>query len=110
MRINRHTFGRRYYECENHAVFKTCANRSRYRVDMIEDALLHKFGLGWLRVASAPKTVADTKSLEAEVTKQRDREKRLAAKLQELDDDDMYNTVMTQLKELRGRSMTRPQS
>ena len=42
--------GHRYYGCRDRAwKGKTvCANTSRYRQDIIEAAMLHRFGLGWL--------------------------------------------------------------
>ena len=90
-----------YYGCHNRAVLHTCANSSRYRRDIIEDALLHKFGLGWLETQPGKVTV-NIPALQAELTKLREREQRLAKKLQELDNDQMFDTIMTQLRELRG--------
>jgi hypothetical protein len=41
MRINTNSrTGYKYYECKNHSSLKNCANRCRYRVDIIEAAVL----------------------------------------------------------------------
>jgi DNA invertase Pin-like site-specific DNA recombinase len=93
----------RYYGCHAHAVLHTCDNRCRYRVDIIESAMLDRFGLGWLEAGAKRKAPADTKSLETQLARLRDREKRLATKLQELDNDEMGDLVLMQLRELRGK-------
>lgn len=105
LRINRHgRTGHTYYECERHAVFKTCDNRNRYRMDLIEAALLHRFGMGWLECEPiAGMTPTDLPSLEAELAKLQAREKRLGKRLQELDNDDMFDTIVAQLRELRNK-------
>jgi hypothetical protein len=91
-----------YYGCRKRALLGTCENRSRYRQDIIEAALLDRFGLGWLEAKPA-KAAPDVKSLETQVVKLRDREKRLAGRLKELDTDDLFDTVMGQLRELRSQ-------
>jgi DNA invertase Pin-like site-specific DNA recombinase len=102
VRINPHgRTGHRYYECTAHAVLKTCANRSRYRVDIIEHALLND--LGWLKVGDQRRPPIDLSALEEDHAKLNGRYKRLAAKLQELDDDEMYDEIETQLRELRSK-------
>lgn len=101
MRVNRHAKSRyQYYECTNHVVLRTCKNTSRYRVDLIEAAILAD--LGWLTV-NERKTVpvANLASLEANLRMLKAREQRLAARLKALDSDDMFNTVLQQLRELR---------
>ncbi len=105
MRINPHgRTGHRYYECTKHAVLRTCSNRCRYRVDVIEVARLHRFGLGWLELVQAIKSAAsDLMALREGAARLKAREKRLASHLQELDDDEMYDEVMEQLRELRGK-------
>lgn len=101
MRINQHSKTRHcYYECTNHAVLRTCKNPCRYRVDVIEAALLAD--LGWLTItggkaASAP----DLAALASNVETLKAREGRLAARLKALDDDDMFDVIMAQLRELR---------
>lgn len=101
MRVNRHAGTRRqYYECTNHVVLRTCKNTCRYRVDVIEKAILAD--LGWLTV-SERKTVpvADLAAMASNLATLKAREQRLAARLKMLDDDDMFDTVMAQLRELR---------
>ena len=101
IRINTHTrTGHRYYECNNRAVLRTCANRSRYRVDVIERHLLND--LGWLKIGGQRRrTPIDLTALEDEHLKLDARYKRLASKLQELDDDEMFSEIEKQLRELR---------
>jgi hypothetical protein len=101
MRINtnRRT-GYKYYECKNHSTLKTCANRCRYRVDVIERHLLND--LGWLKIGGQRRrTPIDLTALEDEHLKLDARYKRLASKLQELDDDEMFSEIEKQLRELR---------
>ena len=94
---------RSYYACHAHVVLGTCDNRCRYRQDLIEVAMLHQFGLGWLESRPWRKALPDAKTLETQLVKLRDREKRLATKLQELDDDELFDVVMGQLRDLRGK-------
>jgi hypothetical protein len=65
-------------------------------------AILDRFGLGWLEAKPRRKT-ANLPALEAAVTKLREREKRLASRLRELDGDEMFDVVMAQLRTLRGQ-------
>jgi DNA invertase Pin-like site-specific DNA recombinase len=97
--------GHRYYGCFNHAMKGkvTCENTHRYRQDVLETAMLDTFGLGWLEHRAKAKSVANIPALEANLEKLRDREKRLAGRLQELDNDEMADLVLTQLRELRGK-------
>ena len=93
---------RRYYGCRRHALLHTCDNPHRYRVDLIEAAVLDRFGFGWLQ-AKPTKPVVNVAALEAEHAKLKGRERRLAGKLQELDDDQTADLVLDQLRELRGK-------
>jgi DNA invertase Pin-like site-specific DNA recombinase len=95
--------GLSYYGCRNRALRgkSECENRCRYRQDVIEQAMLDTFGLGWLQAGAKTKAPVDIKALEAEIVKLRDRAKRLASKLQELDSDEMADLVLTQLRDLR---------
>ncbi len=101
MRINTNgRTGYRYYECKNHSSLKTCTNRCRYRVDILERAVLAD--LGWLSVTQAPKSAPeDITELAKSVTTLKTREERLAKRLKTLDDDEMFDLVMRQLRELR---------
>jgi DNA invertase Pin-like site-specific DNA recombinase len=101
MRINQHGgTHRRYYECTNHAVLRTCKNRCRYRVDVIEQALMADFG--WLTIVEGKAAVAPNMAgLEANVVTLKAREQRLATRLKALDDDEMFDTIMAQLRALR---------
>jgi DNA invertase Pin-like site-specific DNA recombinase len=101
MRINTRG-GRRYYECQSHVVLKNCNNRSRYRVDRVEDAVFRH--LDFLEIsASAATSPIDVAALAEEHTRMAARQKRLEARLQELDDDDMADSVFAQLRELRSK-------
>ena len=102
MRINTNgRTGYKYYECKNHSSLKNCANRCRYRVDIIEAAVLDN--LDWLTVTpTPPPKPADMNQLVEHLVKLQAREKRLASRLKELDDDAMFDMVMEQLRELRG--------
>src|SRR6185312_6083028 len=91
----------RYYECTNHAVLKTCQNRCRYRVDVLEQYLLND--MGWLKIGEHRETRIDLTALEEDHARLDGRYKRLAAKLQELDDDEMFNEIEKQLRELRSK-------
>lgn len=91
--------GRQYYGCRNHALLHTCDNRHRYRQDIIEAAMLDRFGLGWLETHVAGEKV-DVAGLSANLDKLRERKARLAGKLKQLDDDQMFDVVMSQLREL----------
>ena len=106
MRINTHARSHyRYYECNNHAVLKTCSNRCRYRVDVIESAVLSD--LRWLSVRTRPPaTVDDIPALTAELEKLQGREKRLESRFQTLDDDDLFDVIRAQLRELRSQVST----
>ena len=102
MRINNHgRRGRSYYECANHSVLKKCENRSRYRVDRIEDAIFEH--LDFLEISAAPEALGNLTKLTEEHTKLVARQKRLEGKLQELDDDEEFDLVMGQLRELRSK-------
>lgn len=102
MRINKHArMGHRYYECANHSVLKKCANRSRYRVDRVEDAIFEH--LDFLEISTAPEVLGNLTTLTDEHTKLVARQKRLERKLQELDDDEEFDIVMGQLRELRSK-------
>jgi DNA invertase Pin-like site-specific DNA recombinase len=102
MRINTNgRTGYKYYECKDHSSLKNCTNRCRYRVDIIEAAVLDN--LDWLTVTPAPSPKpADINQLSEHLIKLQAHEKRLAPRLKELDDDAMFDTVMEQLRELRG--------
>jgi DNA invertase Pin-like site-specific DNA recombinase len=93
---------RSYYACHAHVVLGTCDNRCRYRRDLIEIAMLHQFGIGWLE-SHPRKASVNIKALEANHAKLQQREQRLAGRLKELDTDELYNVVITQLRELRGQ-------
>jgi DNA invertase Pin-like site-specific DNA recombinase len=106
IRINQHGVngsGRqhRYYECTNHAVLKTCPNRCRYRVDVLEHHLLND--LGWLKIGEQQRAPIDLTALEEDYAKVDGRYNRLASKLQELDDDAMFSEIEKQLRALRGK-------
>jgi hypothetical protein len=102
MRINTNgRTGYKYYECKNHSSLSDCPNRCRYRVDIVERAVLDDFG--WLKIGERPPTPIDLTALEGEHGTLDARYKRLASKLQELDDDEMYAEIETQLRELRGK-------
>ncbi len=102
MRINNHgRRGRSYYECANHSVLKRCDNRSRYRVDRIEDAIFENFD--FIEIGAAPEALGNLTKLTEEHTKLVARQKRLEGKLQELDDDEEFDIVMGQLRELRSK-------
>jgi DNA invertase Pin-like site-specific DNA recombinase len=105
MKLSANGLGFHYYGCNTRAVNgKTaCANRFRYRQDIIEDALLDRFGMGWLEARPRKVPMADLKSLDADLDRKRAREARLAGRLKELDDDQMFDLVMTQLRELRSQ-------
>jgi hypothetical protein len=69
---------------------------------MVEEVLLQD--LGWLTIPSSERqTPADLAVLTEQVTTYKARYKRLASKLQELDDDEMYEEIERQLRELRAK-------
>ena len=84
---------------------RTIAIMCRYRQDLIETAMVVTFGLGWLE-ARLRRKATGVKSRENQLAKLREREKRLAGPLKELDDEQMFDTVMTQLRELRSQVCT----
>jgi hypothetical protein len=61
-----------------------------------------RFGLGWL-TTETPQPAIDNGKLQGDVAKPTQREKLLASKLQELDNDGMFDTVMAQLCALRAK-------
>jgi hypothetical protein len=99
MRINTRS-ARRYYECQRHVVLHDCANRSRYRVDRVEDAIFEH--LGFLEItgkqAVAP---GDLKSLAEEHAEWARREKFQEAKLQEVDGEEEYQDLRRSLAAVR---------
>jgi len=99
MRINAHgRTGYRYYECENHAVLKTCPNRCRYRVDILEAAVLDD--LRWLSIAPPPKRApAELVELEVNVKTLTAQKERLAKRVKTVDDD-MYDLFVAQLRDV----------
>jgi DNA invertase Pin-like site-specific DNA recombinase len=103
MRVNGNAAtGYRYYECKNHSSFHTCANRSRYRVDMVEEAILSN--IGWIPISTpAHEAPANVHLLVENLETLKAREARLAEQLQKLDSDDMADLVLAQLRELRAR-------
>ena len=100
MRINARG-GRRYYECANHVVLKNCDNRSRYRVDRVEDAMFEH--LDFVEISASPATSSpiDVAAMAEDLRKKAARQKLLEDKLQEIDDEEDYDLVMRQLRELR---------
>ena len=103
MRLNTNAAtGYRYDECKNYSSFHTCVNRCRYRVDMVEKAILSN--IGWIPVsAPADKPLADLDSLTESLETLKAHEAILAKQLQKLDGDDMADLVLVQLRELRAR-------
>jgi len=99
MRINTRG-GRRYYECQNHVVLDICQNRSRYRVDRIEDALFEALDFLEISPGAAPPASNLSNLIEEHVSLLK-REKFLEGKLQEVANDEDYDAVMRQLRELR---------
>jgi DNA invertase Pin-like site-specific DNA recombinase len=101
MRVNANAAtGYRYYECKNHSSFHTCANQCRYRVDIIEKAILSD--IGWVPVSTQTDLApADLGSLVENLETLKTREAMLARKLQKLDSEEIADLVLAQLRELR---------
>ena len=101
MRVNANAAtGYRYYECKNHSSFHTCANRCRYRVDMVEKAMLANIG----RVpvsTQADGPPANLDSLAENLETLKEREAMLASQLQKLDSEEIADLVLSQLREIR---------
>jgi hypothetical protein len=93
----------RYLECVNHVrKIRHCDNRSRYRVDILDKAVLDNFGL--LTIPSRGRADApfgDIAGLEATLATLRDQEKRLASRIARAESDDVADVLMPELKALR---------
>ena len=101
MRVNANAAtGYRYYECKNHSSFHTCANRCRYRVDMVEKAILSNIGLVPVST-QADGAPADLGSLAKNLETLKAREAILASQLQKLDSEEIADLVLAQLREIR---------
>ena len=96
--------GYRYYRCGTRSLKRKseCENRSSYRQDIIEDAMLHQFGLGWLEEEpKARKPVGDPKKLEDDLTKLMKRQRELEAAMSDPDED--LDMIRKGLRDVRSK-------
>lgn len=98
----------RYLECVNHVrKYQTCNNRSRYRVDILDTAVMADFGLLTLPQHNRhSQPTANIAKLNADLTTLRDQEKRLAGRIARADNDDVADALISELKTLRTEVIT----
>lgn len=94
--------GYRYYGCRDRAHLGAthCSSTGRYRVDVIERAMLDDFGLGWLQAAPSDEPTVNLPKLEADLIKHGKRQKELEVAMQDPDED--LSTVRKALAGVRG--------
>lgn len=95
--------GHYYYGCRNRALMgkSTCTSTCRYRQDVIDNAILHRFGLGWLEAQPIMAKPADVSKLTAECDKLRRRQKQLEVAMQDPDED--LDAIRKALSALRSK-------
>jgi DNA invertase Pin-like site-specific DNA recombinase len=93
----------RYLECLNHVrKYQRCGNKSRYRVDILDAAVMAELGVFDVpRQGMSDPHLEDPVELSAQLETLRDKVKRLAFRIGRSENEDIADVLVPELRELR---------